>query len=335
MTRRSAQPEKAYRFLLRAYPRRWRAHREDEVVSLLTEVARAEGRRRPALSEAGDLLVHGLATRAEVGLRCVPAVVRERVALLGLLTGAWLAAVAILLGEWLPWVDLAARPGAPSFGPFLTTGVLPYGAWMLALALFLSGRAGAARLVVIVSIALGLLTLPLFAVTGVYRPPLFLLGVLTLLGLCAAQSRARLTPGGRATAGLWTVAVVTAMTLLAQVGDSGSFDARIGFYRGYSAGLQVIGDVVLLVLPVAVLAAVALSLRGRAWLAAVLVVSVPWAALAAATRFARPIEAMPALVTLAAVVGLVLICWFIAFRLGIRVRVERVARSSGVTVPGS
>jgi len=55
--------ESRYRRLFAAYPRTHRAEREDEMVATLLDVA-APGRRRPALREAGSIVLHGVACRA-------------------------------------------------------------------------------------------------------------------------------------------------------------------------------------------------------------------------------------------------------------------------------
>lgn len=57
--------ERRYRLLLRAYPRAWREHREDEIIAVL--LAGTAGRTRPFAREALDLLRFGLVERCRRG----------------------------------------------------------------------------------------------------------------------------------------------------------------------------------------------------------------------------------------------------------------------------
>jgi hypothetical protein len=64
--------EQRYRRLLRAYPRTWRRHREEEALGLLLEQAAAEQRSTIGLLETLDLVGHGLETRFDSALRWLP-----------------------------------------------------------------------------------------------------------------------------------------------------------------------------------------------------------------------------------------------------------------------
>ncbi len=315
-----------YRRILRAYPARWRAHREDEMVAVLTQIAQDEGRSRPTVAETVDLVVHGLRARLAAVLVHVPSVVRERLALLALASAAPLAATALVIGEW----PVAATPlpvWAPHFGPFRTTGALAYPAWLIAFGLLLAGRYGGARVAAAVASGTGILLVLLDAVLGWPRPPLFFLAVLTLFGACATQHRAHASSSGRLVAGGIAVAMTAAMVAVAANGGHRLHGWLENFYRG--SGLLDIGVASLPVTCVALAIALVLSLRGRPWFGATLIISVPWALLALFTSGPNPYDTLRVVLAAVGAAVVALLGVAVGHRLGVRVRVERVPRTTG------
>ncbi len=230
-----------------------------------------------------------------------------------------------MVGEW----PAAATPlpvWVPHFSQFQKTGVLAYPAWLIAFALLLAGRYGAARVAAAVASGTGILLVLLHAVLGWPRPPLFFLAVLTLFGACATQHRAHASSSGRLVAGGIAVTMTAAMVAVAANGGH-ALDPEPGFYR--ASGLADIGVASLFVTPAALAIAPVLSLRGRPWFGATLIISVPWAFLGLFTSGPNPYDTLRVVLVAvgAAVVALVGVA--VGHRLGVRVRVERVPRTTG------
>ena len=137
MTASVARLERQYRRLLRCYPRSWRQHREEEVVSLLLEQAAAEQRSTVGVRAAIDLIGHGIEARIDTALRWLPWRLREQVAMAALVVAAGLSLI-MLVGEI---IGAHHRPPAEEIssyglyfisGPFLTIGVGMYFGYMTA-----------------------------------------------------------------------------------------------------------------------------------------------------------------------------------------------------------
>jgi hypothetical protein len=135
------------RLLLRAYPRSWRAHREQEILGVLLAMhdqqdehpARSGAHpstHRPSWGVHLDLLTGGLETRWERTFSFLPALVRDRIAMLGLVLGAAVSTVIVAFGEiaW-PWRDIPSATLADGStyaytAPLLqTAGPAVYGLW--------------------------------------------------------------------------------------------------------------------------------------------------------------------------------------------------------------
>lgn len=188
------------RTLLRAYPRSWRRHREEEMISTLLDQAAEEGRSRLSLRTAADLVGHGLEERAEVGLQRLPRSARERVALIATATALALSAVLLVnevLGAWArpPADQLSEFSYFPS-GPFLTVGVGIYGGWLLAAVLLSLGRGGWGRWVALTTTAYTLALVGPVGFTLDPRPRLLVLALFLGLGALALLARvpSRQTP---------------------------------------------------------------------------------------------------------------------------------------------
>jgi hypothetical protein len=168
-----------YRRLLFAYPPSYRSARGDEYVATLLDLA-PPGRRWPRPGDAADLVAAGLRCRWRTG------------SVVGLDGGLGLAApVALALAAGIAlfawWrvepVGSNVDTGSALFGTFRTLGPVAFAAWLVAA----MGWATVSRAAVRVLIGVALVVtvcLPLAAaVSGVDRPPLWVVSALTAFGL--------------------------------------------------------------------------------------------------------------------------------------------------------
>lgn len=239
--------ERRYFRLLAAYPADYRRARGSEIVGTYLDLAEP-GRRWPMPADAVDLLRGGLRqrVRAAGALHLVPGV--RLAAALALLTATALAGM---------WTVLELRPappgsGEPSVGPFVSLGIVAWAGWLLAAAAqaLTPGRwhRRAVALAVLVTVAL----VPAAALTGVPRPPLFVLLPQIGLGVVAlGVSREQSVP-------LRVMPLVAAVGGLAVAGPSSNGFAWT--YRAVTAELAMRGAAVVL-LAVTVLLAVGLAVR--------------------------------------------------------------------------
>lgn len=158
---------------------------------MLEQEARSRG---VSWDVAWDIAGHGLGARAELWLKRLPASFRSGATSIAIPTLAALSAVLLVMVE-----RGAATMAAPLFV-----------GWLIAFALLVSRRAGAARLLMVLCTATaGLLPL-LSSVTGWSRPPLFVLGPLALLSLLGCLATPRLLGMQRR-----STSIVTAIVSLA------------------------------------------------------------------------------------------------------------------------
>ena len=168
-----------FRLLLRAYPRSWRANgRDEELLGVLLDSLTAAGRTTPSLADAANIIANGLATRIRFLDFVLPEPVRRHIAQFGLAAGTGASAFLLTGGEiriggwsngyspgvlddWLP----------PTFGPFLTLGVIIYALWFLAFAFFLVGRPAPCRDVAATAAVLSVAMPTLATLTKHQRPP--------------------------------------------------------------------------------------------------------------------------------------------------------------------
>ncbi|MDG4796422.1 hypothetical protein [Micromonospora sp. WMMD1082] len=245
--------ERRYRRLLRAYPADYRRDRGDEIVGTYLDLA-VPGRRWPSPADAADLVRGGLRQR----LRAAGATdLLPGVRLAGLLA---LATATFLAGFWavVEQQPPPAESGAPTFGLFVSAGVVTWFAWLLpaTLALVAPGRPTRA------AIALALLTTVAVPVTslvaGLPRPPLLVLAPQVALAVLALAVDGHLAPVARA---LPLAAAMAGGVTAYVLGHSHYW----GAYRGTAEELLPAAGAVLLA--VALLLAVGLGMRrdGRGW----------------------------------------------------------------------
>src|SRR5262245_57166107 len=174
--------ERRYRTLLRAYPARYRAERGEEILGTLLDLAEPD-RRTPRFADAADLVASGL--RYRLGMGTVAGLDG------GLATAAPIAlCIAAGISAFAWWRVEPVTPdvhigGSALFGLFRTLGPVAYLAWLVAAAGWAVLRTGPARLLVGFAIAVTL-ALPFIApLTGVDRPPLWVLMALSAFGVLA------------------------------------------------------------------------------------------------------------------------------------------------------
>ncbi|MEV0156862.1 hypothetical protein AB0H57_24465 [Micromonospora sp. NPDC050686] len=242
--------ERRYLRLLWAYPAAYRRARGAEIVGTYLDLA-APGRRWPAPADALDLARGGLAAR----LRAAGAT--------DLLPGVRLAAVLAFLAATAlaaHWMVPELRPARPEYGlqqvgPFASLGAVVWAAWLAAaLGQTLAPRRYARPLLWAAVLATALVV-PVSAVTGLSRPPLFVVLPQLVLGVIAlglpprVPHRARVVPLAVA-----VLVVVFTQTAVPRIGPI------VGYRDVWNFQAPVAVGTVLL------LAAVAAALRpGRRW----------------------------------------------------------------------
>ncbi len=205
--------ERRYRRLLFAYPAAYRADRGDEIVATLLDLA-GPGRRTPRLADTVDLIASGI--RRRVGTA----------ALAGFDAGLTVAApVALALAAGIsafawwrvePISGSVHIGGSPLFGVFRTLGPIAYGCWLIAAAGRAMLRPAAGRILIVVAILVTVVLPALAPLTGVDRPPLWVLMALVAFGLLALagtghSSGASATPSADERLGVPTGAIAVAV----------------------------------------------------------------------------------------------------------------------------
>ncbi|MEV4657738.1 hypothetical protein [Micromonospora sp. NPDC049301] len=172
--------ERRYLWLLLAYPADYRRSRGAEIVGTYLDLA-APDRRWPSPADAVDVLRGGLRQRVRVtgAADLVPGV--RLAAALALVAATSLAGV---------WMVLELRPapagfGEPTAGPFVSLGIVAWTGWLLAAVVHALTPGRWSRRAVAVALLLTVALVPAAALTGLPRPPLFVLLPQIGLGLVA------------------------------------------------------------------------------------------------------------------------------------------------------
>lgn len=183
--------ERGYRRLLRLYPRDWRAHREEALVSLLLQRAADEHRTRVGLADTLDLVGHAAEARLDRACAWLPWSVRDKVASAALVTASVLALL-LLIGEIIgARYRLAGTSPYFTGGPVQSIGALLYLGFLLAVLLWVRQRAVGARLLVVLSTAYALGALLPVGERILPRPQGFVLVTFVLLGLLSSLATPR------------------------------------------------------------------------------------------------------------------------------------------------
>ncbi|MEU2611941.1 hypothetical protein ABZ570_10210 [Micromonospora sp. NPDC007271] len=172
--------ERRYLRLLLAYPADYRRLRGAEIVGTYLDLA-GPGRRWPSPADAADLVHGGLRQRLRAAGTAdfVPGV--QLAAVLAFLTATALAAV---------WSVIELRPPASEFGvqpvgPFASSAVAAWAAWLVAAVGYALAPGRYARPLLWVAVLLTALVAPVSALTGLTPPPLFVLAPQLALGVVA------------------------------------------------------------------------------------------------------------------------------------------------------
>ncbi|SNY60491.1 hypothetical protein [Paractinoplanes atraurantiacus] len=241
--------EHRYQLLVRLfYPAGYRHEREAEIVGTYLELA-PPGKRRPSPRDVADLATGG----ARQHLRATEVTeLRPGLRLAGLLAMATATALAAI------WAVVESAPlppditwEIPRFGPFSSLGAIVWAVWLLAAFLF-SVRPQWSRAAIGVALLATVAVVPLSAVTGVYRPPLYVLLPQFALGFLALGT-GRLSLIER----LLPLAAGAAAAAISRPG----FDYAIG-YLGES-GTYTMTATGLILLAVAIAIAVGLGVTGH------------------------------------------------------------------------
>lgn len=174
--------ERRYLRLLSAYPSDYRRSRGAEIVGTCLDLAKP-GQRWPSPGDIADLIRGGLRQRLRAA------------GLLDLISGVRLASVVALLAAttfaaiW--WVAelRATQPdwNVPHVGPFASLAFMAWTAWLIVAITAALSPGRSTRTAVGAALLLTIATVPVSALTGLPRPPLFILlpqvtlGALTLL----------------------------------------------------------------------------------------------------------------------------------------------------------
>ncbi|WP_435210185.1 hypothetical protein [Micromonospora sp. bgisy143] len=241
--------ERRYLRLLAAYPADYRRARGAEIVGTYLDLAEP-GRRWPAPADAVDLLRGGLRQRVRVAgaIHLLPGV--RLAAALALLTATALAGM---------WTVLELRPappgfGEPSVGPFVSLGIVAWAGWLLAAAAQALTPDRWHRRAVALAVLLTVALVPAAALTGLPRPPLFVLLPQVGLGIVALGASREWPVALRVAPLVAAVAGLTAAASLTQ-------ESFAWTYRAVRASLM-LQDTAVAVLAVTVLLAVGLAVRG-------------------------------------------------------------------------
>ncbi|CCH20392.1 hypothetical protein [Micromonospora lupini] len=291
--------ERRYLRLLAAYPADYRRARGAEIVGTYLDLA-APGRRWPSPADAADLLRGGLRqrVRAAGAVDLMPGV--RLAATVALLTATTLAGV---------WVVLELRPapiagfGEPTLGPFVSLGIVAWTAWGLAALAHALAPGRWTRRAVALALLLTAALVPAGALTGLPRPPLFVLLPQIGLGLVALGAADRLP------------ASLRAVPLIA-AGGAGLLGATLMSRNMFSASyytwtvVPVLPTAAVVVLALALLLAAGLGLRGDlrgGWALLILLTPVGLLALQplAGALDTAPVEVVPSWTALAATAVLV------------------------------
>ncbi|WP_174535091.1 hypothetical protein [Micromonospora chalcea] len=184
--------ERRYLRLLSAYPSDYRRSRGAEIVGTYLDLAKP-GQRWPSPGDVADLMRGGLRQRLRAA------------GLLDLIPGVRLASVvALLVATTLAaiWWVAELRPAPPEWniphvGPLASPGFIAWTAWLVAAIAVALSPGRATRAAVGVALVLTIATVPAGAMTGLPRPPLFILLPQATLGALALLLPERLSPSIR------------------------------------------------------------------------------------------------------------------------------------------
>ncbi|MEN3610069.1 GlsB/YeaQ/YmgE family stress response membrane protein [Plantactinospora sp. ZYX-F-223] len=223
--------ERRYRRLLHAYPSRYRSSRGDELVGTYLDLV-DQDRRWPSRHDAVDVLRGGLRQRLrEQGALGLAA----SVPIAATIAVGTLAALAAFLLIQVEFTNLPAHVLPAQVGPAQTLGVFLWIGWLLAAlaTTVLPGRW--ARRGVAAAILLTLTVIPASPLSGLPRPPLYVLVPVLAFGLTALALPARPGWAGRIPPLLGALTGTAAAALFEVVEGSGNW------FTSYNSTVEVLG----------------------------------------------------------------------------------------------
>ena len=282
----NAALEGRYRSALRWYPRAWRVENADAIVGTMLDQADAEARDVPRSGELRNLATSGIAARIE---RFAPQAVRDRVATIALALGFTSSLIMFVFAEWAPFAttgpwnnwrlpgEVAYVPATlfetSGFGPFASANVVVYALWIVgfALAIFRFSHTAAVSIALTIPVLIWINSLPRY--DEVVSMRVSTLGFIILGGLALLVAIGRPVRVGRPAIGLTVASALLALVAVLALNPP-IWDGRLWAYIPVS----MLNAPLLWVLMV--FAGIQFAvLRRRAWSAALLISSVPWAIL--------------------------------------------------------
>ncbi|WP_019634308.1 hypothetical protein [Actinomadura atramentaria] len=275
--------------VVRLYRPAARRDRAAEITDTVRDALRGQGP-AGAARELADLFAHALRHRLGLTASSRFGAAVAAAAPLAAASGAVLSAVFLLFAEWDWRAQALPNPSAPpSFGPFTTLGPVVYACWLLVLVAATLGHRRATRAFTGASVLAAAATFPLSAVTGVPRPPLFVLAPLVFFAavvlaapvdplaperadrrpvpLLAAAGLAALTAATFANGDFWETTRIP--------GIPATRESRPLWYRHGPSAAE-IGFCIAALLVVGLVAALLLMRRNPPLPAAVLLIAPPW-----------------------------------------------------------
>lgn len=292
----------------------------------LMDVADGEHRVRPGFSELVNLAAHGLFTRLRILPAVVPSAVRDRTSTAALAIGSAVSLTAIMQLESSP-ARAASMFGREvvSFGPFASPAVLLYFAWLAALLVSLAGFTVAGRWVAAATIPLAIGSRVFADASGMLlRPTWTFYGLLIMLAIFVLVG----SPGAGRSGVRWLLCWFlpsVGVFLLPQFTNSVPFQDPLWMDTSSLLSWSPV---------VAVTASILLRMLGqKAWAVNVLILGLPFTAVALSSIGSRAFEEVSGIAVL---IGMTFAGCLILLRLlGLRIRIQKVAPdASSMHTPG-
>lgn len=310
--------EKQYRGVLRWYPTWWRAKNQEVVVGTLMDVADGEHRAQPRFFEMVNLAAHGLFTQLRILPAVIPSAVRDRTSTAALAIGAAISLTAIMQLESNPTRGASMFGGeVESFGPFASPSVVLYFAWLAALLASLAGFTLAGRWTAAATIPLAIGSRVFADASGMLlRPTWTFYGLLIMLALLVLVG----SPGAGRCRVRWLLGwFLPALGVFLLPQFTGSVPFQDPLWMDASSLLSWSP-----VVAVTATASILLRMLGqKAWAVSVLILGLPFTAVALSTMGSRAFEEVSGIAVL---IGMTFAVGLVLLRLlGLRVHIQKVA----------
>ncbi|MFF5263910.1 hypothetical protein ACFY4C_33710 [Actinomadura viridis] len=295
--------ERLLRTIVRLYPSSGGGSPHEEVISTARDTLASEGR-AGAVRELADLAVHAFRARTGLDATSSPGAVAATAAPLAQASAIALSGIFLLFAEWAWYSFPITFPEfRTSLGPFSTLGPIAYVAWLLVLPAA-AWWPRAVRPLTALALGLTVALVPLSAVTGTDRPPLFVLSALALFGAMALAAPAdplRRPSAGRVllVTGALAVFGYLALSMISAEASTYGEVTRPLWYR-YAGDIRNIGFAVPAALVIALLVSLACLRRSRRIPFAIVVLTLPWGVFAYGATAGPPLGRLHAITVCAA-----------------------------------